>query len=87
MFYVYVLHSKKDGRRYIGYTSDLKNRLIEHEKGRVVSTKERRPLELVYYEACIHQSDATAREKYLKGQWGYKYLNKRLKHNEEKLRG
>ncbi len=79
MYYVYVLLSKKDGRRYIGYTANLQNRVIEHANGDVQSTKNRRPLQLIYYEACLNQQDATAREKYLKGPWGYKYLNKRMK--------
>jgi putative endonuclease len=79
MYYVYILLSEKDGHRYIGYTADLKNRRMEHDAGRVKSTRDRRPLKLIYYEACVNQQDATHREKYLKGPWGYKYLNKRLK--------
>ena len=30
------------------------------------STKDRRPLELIYYEACLNEKDAFRREKYLK---------------------
>lgn len=80
MFYLYILLSEKDGRRYIGYTSDLKSRIKEHNAGYVQSTKNRRPVKLIYYKACLNQKDATNREKYLKGPWGYKYLNKRLKY-------
>lgn len=77
-FYVYVLCSLKDGHLYTGYTSDLKNRVREHDSGFVASTKERRPLELIYYEACRDQKGATRREKYLKTAWGKRYLKARL---------
>jgi predicted GIY-YIG superfamily endonuclease len=39
MFYVYVLKSDKDGSLYIGYTDDLKRRLVEHNDVKNVSTK------------------------------------------------
>jgi len=79
MYYVYVLQSLKDKQFYVGYTDDLKNRLREHNSGRIVSTKDRRPLRLVYYEACLNQQDATKREKYLKTAWGKRYIKTRLK--------
>ena len=79
MYYVYVLQSLKDKQFYVGYTDDLKNRLREHNSGRIVSTKDRKPLRLVYYEACLNQQDATKREKYLKTAWGKRYIKTRLK--------
>jgi putative endonuclease len=79
MYYTYLLLSKKDNRFYTGFTSDLKKRLEEHHAGHVFSTKWRRPLELIYYEACINESDARAREKYLKTAMGKRYLRNRLK--------
>ena len=79
MYYVYILMSKKDGKMYTGYTKDLQSRFDEHQKGRVSSTKNRRPLELIYYEACRNSQDATAREKYLKTGMGKRYLKNRLK--------
>ena len=66
MYYTYVLLSMKDEKFYTGFTKDLKLRFEEHRRGEVESTKNRRPLELVYYEACLSQEDATRREKYLK---------------------
>jgi predicted GIY-YIG superfamily endonuclease len=51
MYYVYLLKSKKDSGFYIGYSSDLRRRFTEHTEGRVESTKNRRPLELIYYES------------------------------------
>ena len=79
MYYTYVLHSLKDRKFYIGYTKDLKQRFEEHQKGFVESTKHRRPLKLIYYEACLDRSDATRREKYFKTHHGKMYLGKRLK--------
>ena len=79
MFYTYVLKSGKDGKFYIGFTQDLKQRFEHHQKGRVDSTKDRRPLELIYYEACLDSRDATKREKYFKSHHGRMFLKKRLK--------
>lgn len=66
MFYVYVLKSKKDGMLYTGSTNDLKRRIIEHSKGLVDSTKQRRPFELIYYEAYKSEKDTRNREHNLK---------------------
>ena len=79
MYYIYILKSKMDNQLYTGYTHDLKQRLKSHNDGKVVSTKNRLPLELIYYEACHNQQDATHREKYLKTAWGKRYLKNRLK--------
>jgi len=79
MYYTYVLYSKKDGNFYTGFTQDLKLRFDQHYKGQVESTKDRRPLELIYYEACLNKNDATHREKYLKTYHGKAYIKKRLK--------
>jgi len=79
MFYIYILQSKKDKQFYVGYTDDLRNRLKLHNAGRVESTKNRLPMKLVYYEACLNQQDATHREKYLKTAWGKRYIKARLK--------
>ena len=78
-FYVYVLRSELDGKLYTGYTADLRKRLESHNKGEVRSTKNRRPLSLVYFEGCLNQQDATHREQYLKTSYGKQYLKNRLK--------
>jgi len=79
MYYTYVLLSMKDMKFYTGYTKDLKLRFEQHQKGIVASTKDRRPLKLIYYEACVDQQDATKREKYLKTFNGRRFLQNRLK--------
>jgi putative endonuclease len=85
MYYVYVLVSKIDNLLYTGATSDLRSRSQKHENGQVPSTSKRRPLKLVYYEACISKEDAFRREKYLKTGMGKRYLRNRLKDTLEKL--
>ena len=77
--YVYVLQSQKDFNFYVGYTSNLMQRIESHSKGKVNSTKNRLPIKLVYWEGCIDQADATKREKYLKTAWGKRYIKTRLK--------
>lgn len=78
MFYNYVLQNK-NGKLYIGYTTDLKKRLEEHNQGRVEATKPYRPWYLIYYEACLNIKDAKRREKYLKTTQGQRLLKRRLK--------
>ena len=78
-YYTYVLRSVKDGKMYAGYTENLKLRFEHHNKGRVESTKNRRPLILIYYEACQNQKDALKREKYFKAHYGKMFIKKRLK--------
>jgi len=77
--YVYVLRSLKDGLFYVGFTKNLRARLELHNKGLVPSTKARIPLDLVYWEGCVNQTDATQREKYLKTAWGKRFIKNRLK--------
>lgn len=78
MFYIYILQNK-DGDLYKGYTSDLKKRLREHNQGLNLSTKKGLPWEIIYYEACLVESDARRRERYLKTTQGTRLLKRRLK--------
>ena len=78
-YHVYVLISEKDGMFYTAYTSELNKRLEHHNKRKVSSTVNRRPLKLIYWEGCLNQQDATRREKYLKSGNGKLYLKNRLK--------
>ena len=79
MYFTYVLESKKDNKLYVGFSSNLKSRLKKHNDGFVKATKNRRPLKLVYYEACLNQQDATKREKYFKNFYGKMFIKNRLK--------
>lgn len=77
-YYVYVLQSAKDKNFYVGFTNNIRKRISEHNNGKVLSTKERIPLKLIYWEGCISKTDAVKREKYLKTAWGKRYLKNRL---------
>jgi len=79
MYYTYILQSQKDKHFYVGYTQNLEDRIEKHNKGLVFSTKNRIPLKLIYYEACINKDDAIKREKYLKTSWGKRYIKNRSK--------
>lgn len=78
-WYVYVLISNKDKQRYVGFTADLRKRYKEHNDGKSFATAPRRPLSLIYYEACVSKTDAIRREDYLKTTGGRRFLAKRLK--------
>ena len=79
-YYVYLLFSDLDKGLYIGYTNNLKRRLLEHGSGKVYSTKNRRPIRLIYYECFLNKADAKAREEYLKSGYGRLQLKSILKH-------
>ena len=63
---LYVLKSRKDKKCYIGSTNDLRRRVRAHNSGKIFSTKNRKPLILVYYEAFRSEKDARVREQKLK---------------------
>lgn len=80
MYYVYLLQCSKDKSWYIGYTSDLRKRITEHQGGygcRTTSMK--KDWMLIYYETYLNKMDALGREKYLKSGSGRVYLKKQLK--------
>ena len=79
MYYTYVLQSLKDNQFYLGFTENLKLRFEHHSRGRIESTRQRRPLKLIYYETCLRIEDAIKREKYLKTYHGKMFLKRRLK--------
>lgn len=77
MFYTYVLEDN-NGEHYIGFTTDLRKRLAEHNSGKSLSTRGR-ARRCVYYEACLDREDARRREKYFKTNQGRRLLKRRLK--------
>ncbi len=74
MYFVYVLKSFKDNKRYIGMSSNLQRRLYEHNNGLVKSTKNRKPLELIYFEEFSSKTEALKREKFFKSGSGRQFL-------------
>jgi putative endonuclease len=63
----------------VGYTSDLRRRLKEHNEGRNFSTKHSKPYEVIFYEAYLCEDDAKRREKYLKTSQGSRMLKRMVK--------
>lgn len=82
-YYIYVLYSFKDHGLYIGYSTDLKKRLIQHSKNQVTATKFRTPFKLIHYEYFVNKEDAKAREEFLKSGHGRKQLDQILKRTFE----
>ncbi|MBN2484133.1 MAG: GIY-YIG nuclease family protein [Candidatus Omnitrophica bacterium] len=60
-YYFYILQCS-DGTKYYGHTNDLKKRVLSHFKGQVFSTKNKRPLRLVYFEKFSSRSAVFKRE-------------------------
>lgn len=78
MHYVYyLLLSNQDV--YKGKTSDLKSRIEEHNRGKVESTKNYRPLKLIGYEAYLLKSDAERRERFLKTNEGRRLFKRQYR--------
>lgn len=79
MFYVYVLYSTTFGKYYVGMTTCLINRLLEHNSGKTKSTKAFVPWIIVYKEIFETRSEARLREKYLKTAAGRRWRNKNIR--------
>jgi len=79
MVYVYVLQSTRDNKLYTGCTNDLRRRLLLHNSGNVEATRNRAPLCLIYYEACVDKRDSYRREKYLKTAYGKRFIKARCR--------
>ncbi len=75
----YVLRSQRDGLLYIGYTTNLTQRLNQHNKGENTSTAPRRPLNLIYCEFYLPAEDAQRREQCFKTTAGKRALKLMLR--------
>ena len=79
MHYVYLIKSTSHpDQKYIGITSDLKDRLKTHNEGRSPHTSKYKPWQLVTYLAFSNKSKAVESEQYLKSGSGHAFANKRL---------
>ena len=76
MHYVYVLRSLKDGNLYVGCTGNLSLRFLQHQEGKVHSTKGRRPVELIYKEEYADKYEAFRRERFYKSPKGKRELRR-----------
>lgn len=79
MYYVYLLRSLKDpSKTYIGYTTNIEQRLEAHNSGDSVHTKKSKPWKLVTYVAFDEEEKAFEFEKYLKAGSGHAFAKKRF---------
>ena len=79
MFYVYIIQSiNSPNQFYIGFSENIKNRLIEHNNGKSTHTNKFKPWKLIYYCAFENKIRALDFEKYLKTASGIAFRNKRL---------
>lgn len=85
MYYVYFL-LLSNGDIYKGSCDNVKNRLMDHEAGRVSSTKKYRPFQMIGYEGFCLKSDAQRRERFLKTTEGRRLLNQQYRDIISQLR-
>lgn len=79
MRYVYLLQSEAgDCQRYVGITSDLRQRLADHNAGKSPHTSKYVPWKLITYVAFSDEQKAEVFERYLKSGSGHAFANKRL---------
>ncbi|HLR33644.1 MAG TPA: GIY-YIG nuclease family protein [Fodinibius sp.] len=78
MWYVYILKSKNEDWRYVGYSSNLKKRLGDHNNGKVQSTKHYHPFKLEAFVGVPTETKARELERYFKTGSGKAVLKKRI---------
>jgi predicted GIY-YIG superfamily endonuclease len=77
MFYTYIIRSIPHPEcRYIGFTSDLKRRLAEHNSGHVAHTAPLCPWKMEAYIAFEDEQKARAFETYLKSGSGRAFASR-----------
>ena len=81
MFQVYILNLV-DRSYYIGSTENLAERLKEHARGRVRSTKNKLPFKLVHEESFSSRNEAQSREYQIK-KWKSREAIERLLKNKK----
>ena len=74
MYYVYILFSSSRNKYYVGYSSDIEERVIEHNSGATTYTRSGKPWILVYQEEFRLKSDAIRREREIKLKKSRKYI-------------
>ena len=80
MFTVYVLKSKKSGKRYVGFTSkEVETRILQHNLGSNRWTRLHKPFDLVHKEVYDNKTDAIKRERFLKSGQGRKFLDSAIR--------
>ena len=82
MYYTYILKSLKNGKYYIGSANNVDERLIQHNNGKVKSTRFDRPWKIVHLECFSTRAGAVRRERQIKS-WKNRVAIERLINNAE----
>ena len=77
MYYVYILANAR-GRKYVGFSEDLKERLRVHRSRKVKTTRNAEDMKIVFYAALKDKAKALSFERYLKQGSGFAFANKHL---------
>lgn len=77
-YYFYILRSNKNGKLYLGFTPDLKERIQSHNNGENKATKSNIPYELIFFSGFKSKTDALECEKYFKTTAGWRRIHKML---------
>ncbi|MGC9513821.1 MAG: GIY-YIG nuclease family protein [Fidelibacterota bacterium] len=85
MYYTYILYSKKVDRYYVGYTSDLEERLKRHHDHKISYTSNRGPWKLVWYKAFDSKSAAYACERSIKKMKSRKYIETLIRNFKQEI--
>ena len=79
VYYVYLIESiSAQGKRYLGMTTDLKERLKEHNAGKSSHSSKFKPWKMTTYIAFTDRAKAEAFERYLKSGSGHAFARKHL---------
>lgn len=75
MFFIYIL-LLSNGTYYTGITDNLVRRILEHQQGKSISTRHKRPIFLIHTERFKTRDQARKKEKHIKNIGAKRYLNK-----------
>ena len=84
-YFVYILQSRTDKKLYVGCSNNLERRINDHNNGKVIATKSRKPFDLVHFEKFENKSEAFNRERYLKSLWSSRFKQKILRNYVNKI--
>lgn len=78
MYFIYIIENKAKSR-YIGFTSNIKKRITDHNSGKGTQTTKRSgKWKLIYLEGYLDKKDALGREQFLKSGFGNRFIKKQL---------
>jgi len=83
MYFVYIIKNT-EGKYYVGYTKNIRERLERHNKNRSDFTKNKVKWNLVYKERLLNKGDAIKRENYIKSQKSKKFIESLIYSGVEK---